>query len=354
MVVFCTNCGTKLDDDDAFCMNCGTKVYNINKDKNLLNKSSGSNLENRAIKMNVPQKSGEDNIYIKNVNLLAENGIGGHMYRGEFIEFLKKRNLNFDNDLITQDIVNDYFDENTSLKNRLALNKQKTFRNVHDYNVDFLKENGFGGATERGGFISFMNSRGLNFKEDKITQGLVEEYVKENPKILEKVAAKTKPNGALYFIDGREGTLSVFPDYIELNFTGSLMKKWLSHMGGVKRIYYHHINSIQKRDVGSFTTGTLEFELPGIVRSGEAGQSNTENVIHYNRKWQEEANKIYEYVNNKILQLHNPNYRQPAAEKDDAGQSPLSLIKEAKELLDMGAITQEEFEEIKRKSLNQL
>ena len=65
MVVFCTNCGTKLDDDDAFCMNCGTKVYNINKDKNLLNKSSGSNLENRAIKMNVPQKSGEDNIYIK-------------------------------------------------------------------------------------------------------------------------------------------------------------------------------------------------------------------------------------------------------------------------------------------------
>ena len=23
---FCTNCGTKLDDDSAFCTNCGTKI----------------------------------------------------------------------------------------------------------------------------------------------------------------------------------------------------------------------------------------------------------------------------------------------------------------------------------------
>lgn len=338
MVIFCTNCGTKLDDEDAFCMNCGTKVYDgFKKDKN----SSSASI-------------GEDNIYIKNVDLLTRNGIGGHMYRGDFIEFLKKRNLSFDNDLITQKIVDDYFAENTFLKNDVLKNKQKSFRNVTDYNVNLLKENGFGGASERGGFITFMKSRGLNFKKDEINQRLVEDYIKENPKILEMVAAKTKPEGALYFIDGREGTLSVFPDYIELNFTGSLMKKWLSHMGGVKRIYYHQINSIQKRDVGNFTTGTLEFELPGIVRSREASQSNTENVIHYDRRWQEEANRIYEYVNDKILQLHNPNYRQPASEENDAGQSPLSQIKEAKELLDMGAITQEEFEEIKRKSLDQL
>lgn len=319
-------------------MNCGTKVYDgFKKDKN----SSSASI-------------GEDNIYIKNVDLLTRNGIGGHMYRGDFIEFLKKRNLSFDNDLITQKIVDDYFAENTFLKNDVLKNKQKSFRNVTDYNVNLLKENGFGGASERGGFITFMKSRGLNFKKDEINQRLVEDYIKENPKILEMVAAKTKPEGALYFIDGREGTLSVFPDYIELNFTGSLMKKWLSHMGGVKRIYYHQINSIQKRDVGNFTTGTLEFELPGIVRSREASQSNTENVIHYDRRWQEEANRIYEYVNDKILQLHNPNYRQPASEENDAGQSPLSQIKEAKELLDMGAITQEEFEEIKRKSLDQL
>ena len=277
------------------------------------------------------------------------------MYRGEFIEFLEKQNLSIDNDLLTQDIVNSYLELKPTLKNKLESNKQINFKRVYDYNVNVLKENGIGGTSERGGFINFMNSKFLNFNEDAITQELVEEYICENPNILKKIAAKTKPKGALYFIDGREGTLSIFPEYIELNFTGSLMKKWLSHMGGVKRIYYHQINSIQKRDVGNFTTGTLEFELPGIVRSREYGQANTENVIHYDKQWQEEANKIYEYVNNKILQLHNPNYRQPVLEKEDTtGNSSLSQIKEAKELLDMGAITQEEFDEIKRKALNQL
>lgn len=38
----------------------------------------------------------------------------------------------------------------------------------------------------------------------------------------------------------------------------------------------------------------------------------------------------------------------------EVASTSLSQIKEAKELLDMGAITQEEFDEIKRKALNQL
>lgn len=31
MVIFCTNCGSKLDDDSAFCSNCGNKVEKSNK-----------------------------------------------------------------------------------------------------------------------------------------------------------------------------------------------------------------------------------------------------------------------------------------------------------------------------------
>jgi len=285
----CFNCGAELDDDSKFCGSCGHKVVN------------------KCPECEQPLEGNE--LFCSNCGYKL-------------------------------------------LKNQVSVNVQKTPKFIHEHNVNILKENGFGGFAERGGFTKYMKSKGLNFSNDMVTQDLVDEYIRENPQILKVIEANTKPEGALYFIDGREGSLSVFPDYIELNFTGSLMKKWLSHMGGVKRIYYHQINSIQKRDVGSFTTGTLEFELPGIVRSREASQAKSENVIHFDRKWQEEADKIYEYVNNKILQLHNPNYRQPASEDND--NSSLSQIKEAKELLDMGAITPEEFDEIKRKVLNQL
>ena len=57
-----------------------------------------------------------------------------------------------------------------------------------------------------------------------------------------------RPEGCLYFMNGLQGTLAIYDDYIEFDFTGGKVKKYLSAFGGVKKVYYNQINSIQKRE----------------------------------------------------------------------------------------------------------
>lgn len=184
-------------------------------------------------------------------------------------------------------------------------------------------------------------------RNDRIKQENEEKRIKKGEEKVKKEAVN-RPENALFYIDGREGTLAIFDEFIQLDFTVSTVKKYLSKMGGIKRIYYPQINSIQKRDAGSAILGSIEFELPGMVYSGwDRGKS--ENIIHYEYYYQEEADKIYEFVNQKILNIQkNKINPQPNIPNET---SVLSEIKKAKELLDMGAITQEEFDDIKKELL---
>ena len=159
-----------------------------------------------------------------------------------------------------------------------------------------------------------------------------------------------KPEGALYFINGLQGTLAVFEDYVEFDFSGSGIKKWQSGFGGVKKVYFHQINSIQKRDATELVNGTLEFELPGMATSKWGPTS--ENLITYLPKYQDEVNKIYDFVNDKILAINQGKSHPTQVVQNEV--SPMAKLKEAKELLDMGVISQEEFDEIKAKCLEQM
>lgn len=155
-----------------------------------------------------------------------------------------------------------------------------------------------------------------------------------------------RPEGCLYFINGLQGTLAIFEEYIEFNFSGSAMKKYMSAFGGVKKVYYNQINSIQKRDATDMVNGTIEFELPGMAASAF---SQSENMITFLPKYQEEANRIYDYVDKKILEINRAKTQPSQVVQNEV--SPMAKLKEAKELLDMGVITQEEFDEIKAKCL---
>jgi uncharacterized membrane protein YvbJ len=158
-----------------------------------------------------------------------------------------------------------------------------------------------------------------------------------------------RPEGCLYFMNGLQGTLAIFEDYIEFDFSGGPVKKYISAFGGVKKVYYHQINSIQKRDATEVVNGTIEFELPGMSASAF---SQNENLITFLPKYQDEANKIYDYVNNKILEINSAKAQPTQVVQNEV--SPMAKLKEAKELLDMGVITQEEFDEIKAKCLAEM
>ena len=158
-----------------------------------------------------------------------------------------------------------------------------------------------------------------------------------------------RPEGCLYFINGLQGTLAIYEDYIEFNFSGSAVKKYMSGFGGVKKVYYNQINSIQKRDATDMVNGTIEFELPGMAASAF---SQNENLITFLPKYQEEADRIYDYVDKKILEINQAKTQPSQVVQNEV--SPMAKIKEAKELLDMGVITQEEFDEIKAKCLADL
>lgn len=184
------------------------------------------------------------------------------------------------------------------------------------------------------GLLGDLKKGGLNFKQK------MDHYAHGEHRDIQR------PEGCLYFMNGLQGTLAVYEDYIEFDFSGSAVKKYMSGFGGVKKVYYHQINSIQKRDATDVVNGTIEFELPGMAASAF---SQNENLISYLPKYQEEAEKIYDFVNDKILSIHNAKTQPAQVVQNEV--SPMAKLKEAKELLDMGIITQEEFDEIKAKCL---
>lgn len=164
--------------------------------------------------------------------------------------------------------------------------------------------------------------------------------------------AENRPENALFYVNGTEASLAIFEDFIELDFTGDVLKKVFSGMGGVKKIYYPQITGIQKRDAGSVLSGSIEFEVPGMSfsRDWSDGKGQSENMIHYEYYYQDEIDKIYEFVNQKILDIQKSKRNPQPTPSNET--SVLSEIKKAKELLDMGIITQEEFDKIKKDLLN--
>lgn len=149
----------------------------------------------------------------------------------------------------------------------------------------------------------------------------------------------------LYTIETSDAKLLVYKDKVEITrrgFTGFM----LHGLAGTKSIPIANIQAVQFKEPDTFTVGFIQFTLPGGIESkkGLFDAIKDENTVRFFANQLETARKIKEYIESCILARNAPKSApQPVSAADE-------VIK-YKQLLDMGAISQEEFDTLKKKLL---
>lgn len=149
----------------------------------------------------------------------------------------------------------------------------------------------------------------------------------------------------VFHLDGGVGDiLCVYEDRVVIQHKG-VLNFFAMGMKGDKTLYYSDITSVQYKKPG-FTAGYIQFSLPGGRENtgGVMGATQDENTITLNSKVASEAEKVVEYINNKLREAKSGGSVQAAL-------SPADELKKFKELLDMGVISQEEFDAKKKQIL---
>ncbi len=103
------------------------------------------------------------NVHNYNMDLLKKHNISSRTDKGKFIMFMKEKNLKFREDKITEELINEYLSTD--------------HRSIHDKNMEILKEEGLDGFKERSAIMQFMKTQGLNFNNDLISKELINQYL---------------------------------------------------------------------------------------------------------------------------------------------------------------------------------
>lgn len=138
--------------------------------------------------------------------------------------------------------------------------------------------------------------------------------------------------------------LKVYEDRIVITHSG-VLNFFAMGMKGDKTIYYNDLTAVQFKKAG-WVAGHIQFSILGGREStgGVLAASSDENTITINSKENEIAEKIVAYIQEKIKEARQPKVAvAPTSAADE--------LKKFKELLDMGVITQEEFDAKKKQLL---
>lgn len=150
----------------------------------------------------------------------------------------------------------------------------------------------------------------------------------------------------IYQIEGpsQKETLTIYDDRIEI------IKKDVTKLFNnlsTKTIPISSLTSVQLKAPGMVANGFIQFSLPGgneKIGSKVVGAVYDENSFIIKKSTYEIAQKMKEYLDERIA--HKNDYQNPPL-----STSPADEILKYKNLLDMGAITQSEFEEKKKQLL---
>lgn len=181
---------------------------------------------------------------------------------------------------------------------------------------------------------AWKNTLELSIAQEKVISDF------EEPKEIEK---------HVFDFDGGVGDkLTVFEDRIVIKHKGALNFMAMG-IHGDKTIYYSDLTSIQYK-AGGILAGHIQFSLLGgnESRGGVLSAASDENTITFNANKNAEAQKICDYLNNKLKEIKNAK-NTPVIQT--AQLSAADELKQFKDLLDIGAITQEEFDAKKKQLL---
>jgi len=144
---------------------------------------------------------------------------------------------------------------------------------------------------------------------------------------------------------GRNGTLKVYPEYVEIDRKSSKIFANITGLYGSKRIYYSDMGSIQFKKSG-LSVGFIQFSiLGGRDTSGVMNTVKNENAItfgQHNKQWE----KLYLRIQQMLDDHKN---------REKSGIKPTSGIADelmkAAELFEKGLISKDEYDKIKQKIL---
>lgn len=147
---------------------------------------------------------------------------------------------------------------------------------------------------------------------------------------------------------GMTKILRVYNDRVSLQIIKNLRSFMTSNFfGGTKEIFYSDIIGVQYKEAGSVVAGYIQFE----TASGRAKDNfNNENSFTFSDVYlkNEVASQVVNFVRAKVREARAP---QAAPVQVVQQVSAADELKKLKDLLDAGAITQEEFDEQKKKLL---
>ena len=148
----------------------------------------------------------------------------------------------------------------------------------------------------------------------------------------------------VYEMKGVAETLVVYEDKVTITPKGvlGLMTKGLK---GTKTIPFVSITGIQFKEAGAVFSGYIQFTIPGGNESkgGVFAAANDENTFMFaEKKNNESAVKIKQYIESAVLKLRTPQAHEPNTNISE------ELMKLAK-LKEQGVLSEEEFVSAKRK-----
>lgn len=160
----------------------------------------------------------------------------------------------------------------------------------------------------------------------------------------QKPAPQPETDNSLFTVDGEVKKLKLYDNYLTIETKVNVRAVLTNNLfGGTKKIFYKNILSVQFKESTTFILGYIQFET---ANSYARDNFNSENSVTFSHTKvpNEYAKQVADFVESKIMEGATPNVVQQTTSNAD------ELLK-FKNLLDLGVISQEDFDKKKNELL---